>query len=130
MTTAPNDLTATIDPALRKELSRLHAQEDAAGQGSKADRLFFQQRPHRNYRVRLSTPSEIREMDIMGGGPTLPANKFWWTAVRQVRPGCACAPCSASRPHARLIFSEERSRDFFERCTDGYTSEAYNGDET
>jgi hypothetical protein len=80
--------------------------------------------------VRLSTPSEIREMDIMGGSPTLPANKFWWTAVRQVRPGWRMRTMfSITTPHT-LDFSEQRARDYFERCTDGYTSVAHNGDET
>ena len=81
-----------LTPAKRREMKRLGKLVDKA---TKADRLFFERRPDRQHRVRLSHQAEIKQNEIVGDQP-LPARLAFGGsrlfAISFPVLACACSP--------------------------------------
>jgi hypothetical protein len=75
---------------IRKRLKQLSNQDEQNRLSFEDDRIFFEQNPKRNYRLRLSTPNEIAALKINGTETELPDNWFWYTVTRQITPGVRC----------------------------------------
>ena len=73
-----------LSSAQRRELKKLGKQVKRALQ---SDKLFFERRPERMHRVRLSHSAEIRQNKIIAGAPLdAPPGFLWFTVVRKIAP--------------------------------------------
>jgi len=73
-----------LSSAQRRELEKLGKQVKRALQ---SDKLFFERRPERMHRVRLSHSAEIRQNKIIAGAPLdAPPGFMWVTVVRKIAP--------------------------------------------
>jgi hypothetical protein len=84
---------------------------------TEADRRFFLRHPERSYRVRLTAEAELRQAGRAGCPLDAPFPNFrWFTAIRQVAPGCrlrvylqAPALCETDVPEALAAAIYRRS---------------------
>jgi hypothetical protein len=93
-----------------ESLTQLLAQDENQGKGSDEDRIFFEKNTSRNYRIRIATDAEVKMQEI-----ECPDTHFWWTAVRQEKPGVRIRHSfAASPPPSSVDIQEEHARRIFE----------------
>ena len=98
--------------AQRREPKKLGKQVKRALQ---SDRLFFERRPERMHRVRLSHSAEIRQNEIAAGALLdAPPGFLWFTVVRKVTPVVRMRLSSLNFDDAETDLDEDTARELFE----------------
>lgn len=94
--------------------ARVHALTDAVDRELDADRLFFERRPHRSYRLRRSFRAEGEQVSVLLGGEWPVKGGALYTVVRQLAPGL----------RARVFFLARR--DLETDVSDAEAAECFN----
>ena len=101
-----------LSSAQRRELKKLGKQVKRALQ---SDKLFFERRPERMHRVRLSHSAEIRQNEIAAGALLdAPPGFLWFTVVRKVTPVVRMRLFTLNFDDAETDLDEDTARDLFE----------------
>ena len=101
-----------LSSAQRRELKKLGKQVKRALQ---SDKLFFERRPERMHRVRLSHSAEIRQNEIAAGALLdAPTGFLWFTVVRKVKPVVRMRLFTLNFDDAETDLDEDTARELFE----------------
>ena len=101
-----------LSRAQRREMKRLGKLVDKA---TEADRMFFERKPDRQHRVRLSHQAEIKQNEIISGEPLpAPPGFAWFTAVRQVRPGARLRLFTLNEGDSETDLPEVTAREIYQ----------------
>jgi len=102
-----------LSSAQLRETKKLGKQVKRALQ---SDKLFFERRPERMYRVRLSHSAEIRQNEIAAGAPfDAPPGFLWFTVVRKIAPVVRMRLFTTLNFHdAETDLDEDTARELFE----------------
>lgn len=104
--------TIPLPRATQRQLKRLTLKNEPT---IAADARFFERRPERSHRLRLSSVAEVEILRLLRPGNPLTPGLRWYTAVRQVRKGFRMRVFSMGLPHLDCDESEEVSCWVFER---------------
>lgn len=88
----------------QRQLKRLTFQNEPT---ISADARFFERRPDRSHRLRLSSVAEIGILRLLHPGKLLTPGLRWYTAVRQVQKGFRIRVFSMGLPHLDCDETEE-----------------------
>ena len=101
-----------LSSAQRQELKKLEKQVKRALQ---SDKLFFERRPERMHRVRLSHSAEIRQNEIATSALLdAPTGFLWFTVVRKVTPVVRMRLFTLNFDNAETDLDEDTARKLFE----------------
>ena len=101
-----------LSSAQLRETKKLGKQVKRALQ---SDKLFFERRPGRMHRVRLSHSAEIRQNEIAAGAPLdAPPGFLWFTVVRKVAPVVRMRLFTLNFDDAETDLDEDTARELFE----------------
>ncbi|MCJ2044405.1 hypothetical protein MKK58_07640 [Methylobacterium sp. J-078] len=108
-------ISALSRPAQRR-LKRLTAENEAS---ILSDARFFERRPDRSHRIRLSSLAEVETIRLLHPGNQLTPGLRWYTAVRQVRQGVRLRVFSMGLPDLDTDEPEDVCRWVYERGRTG-----------
>ena len=101
-----------LSSAQRRELKKLGKQVKRALQ---SDKLFFERRPKRMHRVRLSHSAEIRQNEIAASALLdAPTGFLWFTVVRMVTPVVRMRLFTLNFDDVETDLDEDTARELFE----------------
>ena len=101
-----------LSSAQRRELKKLEKQVKRA---LLSDKLFFERRPERMHRVRLSHSAEIRQNEIAAGALfDAPPGFLWFTVVRKIAPALRMRSFTLNFDDAETDLDEDAARELFE----------------
>lgn len=78
---------ARLPRAGQRRLKRLTADNEPS---ILSDARFFERRPDRNHRIRVSSVAEVEMIRLLHPGNVLTPGMRWYTSVRQIRKGIRC----------------------------------------
>jgi len=101
-----------LTSAQRRELKKL---EKLVKRALQSDKLFFERRPERMHRVRLSHSVEIRQNEIVAGAPLdAPPDFLWFTVVRKIAPVVRMRLFTQNFDDVETDLDEDTARELFE----------------
>jgi hypothetical protein len=105
--------TPSLTSGQRRQMRKV---VDRVEQMTKADRLFFERFPARQYRVRLASPAEIEERRILENLPPIPDGSRFFIAVRQIAPCIRMRALVVAPGDAETDIPENRCRAIFQQA--------------
>jgi hypothetical protein len=103
-----------LRPSQHHQLKEVVAKIDRTS--SESDRRFFKRFQHRRTRVRIASPAEIAEVELMTGEPVrVPPGYRAFAVVRSLAPGLRTRCFVIHREGAETDLSEAEAAAIFER---------------
>jgi hypothetical protein len=113
--------TVHLTRAQRRQMQKLAKSIESA---TLADSQFFKWFPHRYHRVRLATPAEISQQELLVGRPILaPQKSGIFVAVRCIAPGVRLRLIGYRAEGSPTDVDEATAREFFEALATPQTQE-------
>jgi hypothetical protein len=120
MTSSTRQFTRAQRRQLQK-LQKLQKLADRVDRVLQADRLYFERRPDRQHRVRLSSRSEIEQQEIIDGNPmAAPPGCRFYTAVKNFAQNCRLCLFTINLENSETDLCEGMARSIFEFLVEPY----------